>query len=149
MSRVINVSIPIEPPTTTFQAKKINTKTGKIYSSAAARDARQSYHAWLSKHVPDKPMSGPLSLTMTFKFSPPKSIAKRMGQILYDYKDTKPDCDNLTKLVMDVMQDLGYFNNDSQVAVLNVRKVWLSPRTIEKRIDQPGVDIELFMLDYY
>ena len=45
---------------------------------------------------------------------------KRNGQ----YKTTKPDIDNLQKLLKDCMTDLGYWKDDAQVASEIAEKFW-------------------------
>ena len=41
-----------------------------------------------------------------------------------EYKITKPDTDNLVKMVKDVMTDLGYWRDDAQVASEVIEKFW-------------------------
>jgi Holliday junction resolvase RusA-like endonuclease len=60
------------------------------------------------------PLEGPLSVMLTFVFSPKKVRAC--------YKPTKPDCDNLAKSVLDSLNERLY-GDDGQVVLLTVLKV--------------------------
>jgi Holliday junction resolvase RusA-like endonuclease len=39
-------------------------------------------------------------------------------------KDTRPDCDNIVKLLQDVLTDLEFWNDDGQIAMLQVCKFY-------------------------
>ncbi len=41
-----------------------------------------------------------------------------------EYKTSRPDTDNLQKLLKDVMTDLGYWKDDAQVASEITEKFW-------------------------
>ena len=74
---------------------------------------------------------GPLLLRLTFRFmwrksEPEKNICDPKP------KDTKPDWDNLAKNICDVMESMGFYKNDSQLADVHVRKYWT---------DSPGVSV--------
>lgn len=77
---------------------------------------------------PQKPLLGPLELLLKFYFSRPKShfrTGKRSNELRESapYHHTgKPDVDNLAKAVMDAMTQLGFWQDDSQVAKITVTK---------------------------
>ena len=52
-----------------------------------------------------------------------------------EYKTTKPDTDNLQKLLKDVMTDLKYWKDDALVASEFIEKFWA---------DVPGIYIEVY-----
>jgi Holliday junction resolvase RusA-like endonuclease len=75
----------------------------------------------------------PLLIDMTFRMPIPKSTSKPLrAQMLTGmiYHMKKPDIDNLTKFILDVMNDL-VFVDDAQISTLYVRKVYSScPSTL-------------------
>jgi Holliday junction resolvase RusA-like endonuclease len=73
------------------------------------------------------PLEGPLALALTFVFETPKSYLRKDGTLrpgLSPYKGTKPDLDNLEKLVMDVMTHARLWRDDGQVAWKFAEKFW-------------------------
>ncbi len=75
-------------------------------------------------YVPAKPLKGPLRLEMFVNYPWRESESERnraRGEIP---KDTKPDADNIAKQVCDVLEAMGFFVNDSQIAHLEVYKAW-------------------------
>ena len=108
------------PPTITQQEKSITIRNGKpvVYEPAELKQAREKLRAHLAKHVPQKSFTGPVWLGVKWCF--PIRGRHRDGE----YKATKPDTDNLEKMLKDVMEDLGFFKNDAQVASEHVEKFW-------------------------
>lgn len=111
---MISFFMPMLPPTTTFQDKKINWKTKSIYESSEAKAARQKLEAHLAKHKPDKPLADEVGLRVMWVFPGDHKELK--------WKKTKPDLDNLNKAFMDTMAKLGFFKDDAQVCYLSVSK---------------------------
>jgi Holliday junction resolvase RusA-like endonuclease len=65
-----------------------------------------------------------------FAFTVPKSRAKKKTQA-QQYKDTRPDIDNLIKAVLDGLNMAGIWRDDAQIAILRASKTWSdSPRTV-------------------
>lgn len=112
--------MPMKPPTVTAQAKGIDTRGSKprTFAKPEAAAAREKLKAHLAKHVPEEPFDGPLRLSA--KWCYPMVKGTYSGQP----KHTKPDTDNLEKALKDVMEELGYFVNDSRVAEEYVGKYW-------------------------
>lgn len=100
------------PPTVTHQEHKISVEHGKprVYEPQELKDARAKLEAHLAKHRPEKPMKGALRLVVKWCF--PLAGTHKNGE----YKTTRPDTDNLEKLLKDVMTKLGYWKDDAQVA---------------------------------
>lgn len=61
-------------------------------------------------------------LEVKFYFSYPKSTPKKNRKAL-EYMRYKCDCDNLVKPIMDVMEKLGWIEDDRQIAKLSVVKM--------------------------
>lgn len=131
----MNFFIAIIPPTTTAQEKKINIIKGKpvLYDPPAVRTAREKLIAYLSEHRPAEPLIGAVELRTLWLF--PKGKGHRHGE----WRITKPDTDNLQKLLKDCMTKVGFWNDDAQVVREIVEKRWS---------DEPcGIYIEISQLE--
>jgi crossover junction endodeoxyribonuclease RusA len=56
-----------------------------------------------------------------------------------EWRITKPDTDNLEKMLKDCMTEVGFWKDDAQVVVEHVEKVWSG--------DPTGIAIEIKVLD--
>lgn len=121
------------PPTTTYQEKAWHVVKGKPspYEPPELRAARAKLKAHLAAHVPDQPYTGGVQLQVKWCF--PRGSHKDG-----EYKVTKPDTDNLQKLLKDVMTSLGFWRDDAQVALEVVEKFWA---------DIPGIAIYIADLE--
>ena len=109
-------------PTTTQQEHDlaVNRRTGKpyVHDSQEIKNARMSFRAHLSQHIPREPFTGPLSLSITWCFYDAGDHKD------LEYKTTRPDTDNMIKMLKDEMAHCGFMKNDAQVAVEVNRKIW-------------------------
>ena len=119
--------MPMIPPTTTAQMHRID-KCGRIYDSPELADARQKLTAYLSKHVPEQPYTCGVRLTVKWLF--PKGRHKSG-----EYKTTRPDTDNLQKLLKDCMTKCRYWKDDALVCSEIVEKFHASTTGIYIRIE--------------
>ncbi|VGO14760.1 hypothetical protein PDESU_03329 [Pontiella desulfatans] len=119
--------LAIDPPRTTHQMKKVRVVKGKpqFYEPTKLAEARRDLYEALHPHKPAEPIDGAIRLVAKWCWN-----GKADGQ----YKTTKPDVDNSTKLLLDVMTKLGYWHDDAQVASLIVEKFWSR---------QPGIFISI------
>lgn len=130
---VIEFFIPMKKiPTTTHQQKKVRVVNGKpqFYEPDSLKDARTKYMSLLSAHKPDQKISGPIRLTVKWLF--PMTQKSINGQ----YKTSKPDTDNLNKLLKDCMTELGFWNDDAQVASEIIEKFWADTVGIYVKVEQ-------------
>lgn len=130
---VIEFFIPMKKiPTTTHQQKKVRVVNGKpqFYEPDSLKDARTKYMSLLSSHKPDQKISGPIRLTVKWLF--PMTQKSINGQ----YKTSKPDTDNLNKLLKDCMTELGFWNDDAQVASEIIEKFWAETVGIYVKVEQ-------------
>lgn len=99
-------------PTTTHQQKKISTRGVKpvVYEPEQLKTARVKFMACLSKHVPAKKYTGAVRLVVKWCF--PITGNHKDGE----YKTTRPDTDNLIKLLKDCMTKLQFWTDDAIVA---------------------------------
>lgn len=104
--------------TKTFQAKKITVRNGKavIYTPPELKEIQSKYIAYLSKHAPEKPLEGAVQLSTIWCFPADKHHTNG------NYKTTKPDTDNLVKMLKDCMTQCGFWKDDAQVAVELITK---------------------------
>ena len=137
---VISFFIPMKRIPTTAQQKDIVVRGGKpkVIDSDRLREARSLLMGELWQRSPEVPMGGVLELRTVWCFPMPKSgtveipftdedgnmVKKKIG--IYDgmAKSTRPDTDNLVKLLKDVMTQCGYWWDDSQVAYETISKVY-------------------------
>lgn len=113
--------IPIDPPRATDQEKKIAiSKTGRpvFYRPSRLKKARTLLEMELKKHAPKALIEGPLRLIVCWIF---RTKNKRLQGT---WKETRPDTDNLEKMLKDVMTHTGYWKDDAQVCMEVVLKAW-------------------------
>lgn len=128
---VIEFFLPMVPPSVTHQEKKVSVVTGKpiFYEPPELADARQKLAAYLAKHTPSEKLTGPLQLIT--KWCYPRGKHENG-----EYKITKPDTDNMIKLLKDVMTELGFWQDDALVASEVTEKFWADVPGIYVRIEQ-------------
>ena len=112
--------VSMNPPTVTHQEKKVHVVNGKpyMYEPAELKTARSKLEAHLAKHVPEQMYKSGVRLVVKWCF--PISGKHHNGE----YKITKPDTDNLQKMLKDVMTKLCYWKDDALVASEIVEKFW-------------------------
>ena len=108
----IEFFISMKPPTVTAQERQVTVRNGKphFYEPEELKAARAKLEAYIAPHRPQKPLNGALRLIVKWCF--PVTGRHRNGE----YKATRPDTDNLEKLLKDVMTTLGFWKDDAQVA---------------------------------
>ena len=113
---------PMRIPSATHQEKQVAVIKDRphFYEPAAVRDARAKYMAYLGRHVPKQPLDGPVCLDVAFEYHSDKMAQANDNSIRW--KTTKPDTDNMVKLVKDCMTALGYWHDDAQVCLETVQK---------------------------
>lgn len=124
----------IIPPTKTHQEKKVHIVNGKpvFYEPAELREVRLKLRAYLSLNKPEEKLSGALRLIVKWLF--PIKGKHTNGE----YKITRPDTDNLIKLLKDVMTEIGFWNDDAQVASEINEKFYADIPGIYIRIEEIG-----------
>lgn len=134
----------IDPPTSTHQAAlRIlkNKATGKMFvgkmKKSETKNWEGQFRAELLRQRPKFPILShtPVRLIFALFYVPPKS--RPCKEI--EWKVTKPDADNVVKVMMDALVAEGYIQADQQVADLRVMKLeWDKGGFIELIIDQPA-----------
>ena len=115
----IEFFMPMQPPTATHQEKKWRVVKGKPVSYAPPEvvAARSKLTAHLAKHRPERRMKGAVRLLVKWCFP-------RGEHQDGEYRITRPDTDNLNKLLKDCMTAAGFWKDDAQVASEICEKFW-------------------------
>lgn len=126
----IEFFMPMEKiPTATGQERGVNRKTGAYYEHSGAKQTRAKLISHLTPNRPTQPLEGPLQLTVKWCF--PESKTHKAGS----WKTTRPDTDNLQKLLKDVMTHLGFWHDDAQVCSEVIEKFYWQLPGIYIRIE--------------
>lgn len=127
--------LKMNPPTATAQQKGERVVGGRYvhhYKKKNVRDAEALLRDALFEHIPEKPITGePIWLAVVWEFPYPKS-AKKHQPGWTRRKITRPDTDNLNKLLKDVMTDMGFWQDDALICVEMITKQYS---------DEPGISI--------
>ncbi|MBE5973708.1 MAG: RusA family crossover junction endodeoxyribonuclease [Paenibacillaceae bacterium] len=117
-------------PTVTHQEKQVHVVNGKpvFYEPEELKAARAKLLAHLGQHVPKERYVGPVRLITKWCFP---VLGKHQNG---EYKTSKPDTDNLVKLLKDVMTELHFWKDDAQVASEITEKFWS---------DLPGIYVKV------
>lgn len=110
------------PPTVTAQERQVRIIKGKpiFYDPPRIKDAKNLLCGYLIRHTPNIPFGGAVELTVTWCF--PANGRHADGE----WKVTKPDTDNLQKMLKDCMTQCGFWNDDAQVVREVVEKHWVN-----------------------
>ena len=103
-------------PRGTSQMKRYNGRTRHYFKSKRLQETEDFYLNELKAYAPEKPLEGAVSLTIDFEYFTPTK--KKRGT----WKISRPDADNLVKLLIDCMTKLGFWSDDCQIARLLVTK---------------------------
>ena len=129
--------LKMTPPTATAQQKGERVVGGYIhhYKKKNVAQAEAILRDALLPYVPEEPITDkPISMCTVWMFPYPKS-AKKHEPGWYRRKITRPDTDNLNKLLKDVMTDMGFWKDDALICTELIMKVYS---------DEPGI-----LIDYY
>lgn len=119
---MIEFFMPMIPPTCTHQEKKVAVIKGKpvFYDPPEVNQARIKLCGHLVKHKPEKMYNCGVQLVTKWCFPREKH---QQGE----YRITKPDTDNLQKLLKDCMTTVGFWKDDALVASEIIEKFWADP----------------------
>ena len=128
---VIEFFMPMLPPTITHQQHKVKTVNGKpvFYDPPELKDARQKLTANLIPNIPEQPFMTAVRLTTKWLF--PKGQHKNG-----EWKTTKPDTDNMIKLLKDCMTVCRFWKDDALIVSEITEKFWADIPGIYVRIEE-------------
>ncbi|HQO00543.1 MAG TPA: RusA family crossover junction endodeoxyribonuclease [Bacilli bacterium] len=124
----------LDPPTATAQERQVTVVKNRpiFYQPEKLKEAKNILRHHLRPFKPKEPLTGALELHVVWLF--PRGRRHKHKE----WRVTKPDTDNLQKMLKDVMTDLGFWNDDAQVVKEHVEKLWCDEPT--------GIDIEIIEL---
>lgn len=127
----IEFFMPMVPPTVTHQEKQWRVVKGRPVSYEPPRlaDARQKLRANLARHRPEEPFRCGVRLVAKWCF--PRGKHKDG-----EYRLTRPDTDNLQKLLKDCMTAEGFWQDDALVASEVAEKFWAEVPGIYIRVEE-------------
>lgn len=121
--------MPMIPPTVTGQMRKVTVRNGQpvFYDPPEVANAKEKLIGALYKHCPMGPYREGVRLIVKWLF--PKG-RHRDGE----YRITRPDTDNLQKILKDMMTLAGFWEDDALVCSEVVEKFWA---------DKPGIYVKI------
>ena len=133
--------LAIVPPKATHQGSSMimrrkdgSSFVGKPSNSPGAK-ARKSLVQLMMEHAPEKPLEGPLRVSILVVWPWRKSEPKYRRALKAAPHARKPDLDNYANLLLDSLHDAAFFaNGDQQIYSLTLTKHWS---------DEPGIFITI------
>jgi Holliday junction resolvase RusA-like endonuclease len=134
--QTVAFTIPGAPATITAQQKGVNFKSRAFYTKADVKREARRLRGYARPHRPSQPMSGPVYCLIRYVYPMTQNLAKKHADKLSVENFTllhtqKPDADNSSKLLLDVLTECGFWIDDKQVCDLCLQKRYGS----EPRID--------------
>ena len=116
----MKIFLLIDPTKATAQMQKIAVVNCKprFYKPTNVKMARDNLVKHLSAFKPVSPLEGPIELYVIWLFPKGKKYKHN------EWKITKPDTDNLQKMLKDCMTVVGFWKDDAQVVVEHFEKIW-------------------------
>lgn len=116
---MIHLRIPGEP----VAKQRPRFSRGRTYTPQKTLDAEERIAA-IARLAGVEPMEGPLRMTVRAIYEPPKSWSKRKRQAaMGEWKETRPDRDNIEKLVADALNGIAYAD-DAQIVTGRTEKMY-------------------------
>lgn len=119
------------PPTCTYQEHDVKVIKGRpvFYDPPELKTAKVKLMAYLCKYAPPEPIRCGIALHVKWCF--PRGRHKDG-----EYRTTKPDTDNLQKMLKDCMTKCGFWKDDALVAFEAVEKFWAEIPGIYVRVEE-------------
>lgn len=124
------------PPTASHHRKQI-VRVGRFTRLADKPElvaAKEMLDVLLLPHRPPAPLTGPLTLALTFTWPWAKSASKKLRALGRTPRASRPDLSNLAKTAEDRLVALRFMEDDGQVVRLVVEKYWG---------DEAGITVQL------
>jgi Holliday junction resolvase RusA-like endonuclease len=131
---IIDIVATCLPPKTTAQMKRFNRSSGRFFKSQAMEIAEAAFAEILMPHRPDRPIAGPVEVSVEVTWPWRKSETKKIRSLGRIPMTAKPDLDNWVKALIDEMVTWRLIDNDQSVWSLSCRKYYG---------DDPGIRIRI------
>ena len=103
-------------PFGTAQMKRYDGRSGHFFKSARLMQTEATYMGRLLPHCPKEPSELPIALSIEFRYSAKSKMLRGT------WKTSRPDVDNIAKLLIDCMTKSGFWKDDSQIVRLTLEK---------------------------
>ncbi len=118
----------VDPPSATAQHKGVVVQGGRprFYTKKRVREATALWKAIIhsGKSPGFRTLDGAVSVSIRFTYAFPAGFSKRKRAAGAIPKPTRPDLDNLSKVILDAATAAAVWHDDGQVASLRLDKVW-------------------------
>lgn len=134
----------MEPPTSTHQAnlRVLKTKAGRLFVGKMRNNKVTNWgneFARLIKGyqaIPETPIDGAARVYIRLYYTPPKYLLPKINKCKILVKTTKPDVDNVVKVILDELTKMKFWVDDNVVWAITVEKYWSTRPRVELYIDQ-------------
>lgn len=128
--------LKMQPPTMTAQEHKVSVKGKRpvFYEPQELKATRAKLTAYLTEHVPDTMYTEPVVLFVKWLY---QSDTHSHGE----WRTSKPDTDNLQKLLKDCMTACRFWKDDALVVKEDIEKRWVN--------HHPGIYVEIMTIEEY
>lgn len=113
-----------------------------VYTKRSVESAKQLFAALFAGHRPPRPLDGPLRVTLVMTY--PWRMNERKAVVAQGWAPmpVKPDFDNISKVPIDALSKLSFWNDDGQVFDGRVIKGWGGRPGVRVTIEEvdPGGD---------
>lgn len=137
--RTIEFIHELIPPNSTAQQRRMNSKGG--FLNAKGKLAQATWRAVMERHAPGKPLDGALEFKIILTYPHTRNTCKKSNKIYSKTgvvvpipKTTRPDDDNLLKMIKDALTKCGYWHDDSQTFSTSISRY---------HHDTPGIYIKI------
>lgn len=125
---MISFTIIIDPsPTHQSALRVLKNKQGKMFvgkmANSKATQWKKEFMYKANAHKPAKPLDCPLEVTINFKY-PYLQKHTKADKMCPLPKTTRPDLDNLEKMVLDSLAECGFMTDDSLVVKKHSSKMF-------------------------
>lgn len=142
---ILDLFIPGEakpqPRSRAFARKMGEKYVARVYDASTAEGWKSTVAWTLKPHLPFEPLTGPVSVSLTFYLSRPQSLMRKRdpeGRFPHTVGGVKGgDCDNYAKAVLDCLTKIGLWHDDKQVYRLEVEKWYVA------KSGRPGMQIRV------
>lgn len=121
----MKIFLLMNPPTVTAQERKVAVVKNRpiFYKPERVKAAEAKIKTHLRPFKPKTPFEGALELSVVWLF--PKGKSHKHNE----WRVTRPDTDNLQKMLKDCMTELGFWKDDAQVVKETCAKRWSAEPT--------------------
>ncbi len=131
ISEMVNLTIPLEPVPKGRPRFSVMSRYNSCHVTTHTPPKTKRFEQdvalfYIQSNSPKFEQGTPISVTIEFGMAIPKSTTKKKRSEMLQgliHHTVKPDLDNLTKAVLDALNDLAW-HDDAQIVELNVLKVY-------------------------